>query len=77
MVRCAHTIYPYSFHLVDDSFLMLKTFYLLDASSATRFFISFDGESGSRTLGTNVPSLIPLKKRLTSLSVHVKVYTVL
>jgi len=25
---------------------MLKIFYLLDASSATKFFISFDGESG-------------------------------
>ena len=34
------------FHLVDDSFFLSKAFYLLDLSSATRFFILFDGESG-------------------------------
>jgi hypothetical protein len=33
-------------HLVDDSFVMLKSFYLLDASSTTGFFIFFDGGLG-------------------------------
>ena len=36
----------YLFHLVDDSFLLAQTFYLLEQSSATRFFVFFDGGSG-------------------------------
>ena len=34
------------FHLVDDSFVCLKSFYLLVLSSATRFLFFFDGGSG-------------------------------
>jgi len=34
------------FHFVDDSFLLSQTFYLLEPSSTTRFFIFFDGGFG-------------------------------
>jgi hypothetical protein len=34
------------FHLVDDSFLVAQIYYLLEPSSATRFFIFFDGGLG-------------------------------
>jgi len=44
------------FHLVDDSFVTLKAFYPLVISSATRFFIFFDGESG-KSLGMNYKSV--------------------
>ena len=40
----------YLFHLVDDSFLLSQTFYLLEQSSATRFFVFFDGELGNYLL---------------------------
>jgi len=38
------------FHLVDDRFLVAQIYYLLEPSSATRFFIFFDGGLGKMDL---------------------------